>query len=317
MLLGGSTNDTDKGKFVFKTAEGCRGVRSEDIMTMTMLREPRSKKKRASPCIVPPSIIIDHLSSPCDCSGHVLSQYFHCTTSEEVGRRFSRDANMPQSFELWLDAWARYSEKVPCYNPRDMQTFGFLCSGSSSHTAYQNAQRTSFIACNEFSCHPVLLLRSLSPIDDSSFCRHQTFNRPDEHRQGAGEEEGDVAKLAHERWVRRTYFGLRTSDCRYTRRECLVACSSCLLVLNLNLSPSEDVAEALQRMRETGLVGITEHFDASLCLLHALAHRRLPAHCDCSSPEAVGRGPRHAVSRHISHGVKKHSVSHNELRCCR
>ena len=101
------------------------------------------------------------------------------------------DANMPQSFEAWLGAWAGHSESVPCYNPRDMMTFGFVCSGSSSHTAYQNAQRTSHVTCELFAAIARINPRQLT----FAVSRH----RPDEFRQGAGEEEGDMAQLANER----------------------------------------------------------------------------------------------------------------------
>ena len=106
---------------------------------------------------------------------------------------------MPSSFQDWLEKWQNRSEKIPCYNPRNMQTFAFLCKASSSHLAFQNPQRASHIS-------------------------YPTQN-----------------PKARE-WRRKSWRSWPTDT---------------------------DVKEAIVRMHNTSLVGITAHFKASLCLLQA------------------------------------------------
>eukprot|EP00929_Paragymnodinium_shiwhaense_P077840 TRINITY_DN40188_c0_g1_i1.p1 TRINITY_DN40188_c0_g1~~TRINITY_DN40188_c0_g1_i1.p1 ORF type:complete len:415 (+),score=87.76 TRINITY_DN40188_c0_g1_i1:141-1385(+) len=63
--------------------------------------------------------------------------------------------------------------------------------------------------------------------------------------------------------------------------------------------------EAEQNLKEIFFVGITEHYQASVCLLMIKMGRPLPEFCDCENMEAWAS----FSSIHYTHGVKKHSIA--------
>ena len=146
---------------------------------------------------------------------------------------------MPSSFQDWLEKWQNRSEKIPCYNPRNMQTFAFLCKASSSHLAFQNPQRASHIS-------------------------YPTQN-----------------PKARE-WRRKSWRSWPTDT---------------------------DVKEAIVRMHNTSLVGITAHFKASLCLLQARVFRTMPRYCDCRNRQNDEVYPEGDATSHFDHGVQKHNTA--------
>jgi len=69
--------------------------------------------------------------------------------------------------------------------------------------------------------------------------------------------------------------------------------------------PSID--KALSNLKSLFFFGLTEHYQASLCLFHAKTHDKkspLPTFCNCTNESAWNAFPEHR----ISHGVPSHSV---------
>merc|ERR1719316_894826 len=67
---------------------------------------------------------------------HVLSQYFHCKTSNDhaYGHKY-----MPVNFSLWIEAWSKNYGKYEeggdpfcCYNPSNMQAARLSCGKGTS-----------------------------------------------------------------------------------------------------------------------------------------------------------------------------------------
>jgi len=106
----------DAKEFISKSWEGCY----EDhklYKKITMLRNPRA---------------------------HVLSQYYHCATSND---HMYGHSYMPAAFPEWIDAWSKYHDNFSriqshpfcCYNPMNLMASRFTCgNGLGEQDAHYN-----------------------------------------------------------------------------------------------------------------------------------------------------------------------------------